>query len=229
MSEAQSPLTLPLFSRLKMVNSSKPLNQDIQYFLINDPHPEIRYKLASRSDTIEGVLRVLQHDNKKIQKVIESHPLIKEIIRKIELGLVGSLEQKQFVHHWSPAVRAALARSMNTSRKILEMMVYDEEVRIRKILAINPRLASESIKQLAKDPSNLVRVAITERVDLSDEILAILSTDKSTKVIRSLLFNYGKKLLNNSDLKNNFSIKIGNSSDLNFLDIISLHVLQKTG
>jgi hypothetical protein len=54
-----------------------------------------------------------------------------------------------------------------------------------------------------------------------------LSEDKSTKVIRQLLFNYGKKLLNNNNSVSTHANKISNSSELNYLDIISLQVLQK--
>ncbi|MHA1984369.1 MAG: hypothetical protein ACW967_08440 [Candidatus Hodarchaeales archaeon] len=227
MSKAHSSLTLPLFTRLKLVNSSKSLNLDIQFSLLNDPHPEIRYKLASRFDTNEGILRVLQNDNKRIQKATEHHPLIKEIIRQIESGLLSFTDQKQYMHHWSPAVRIALAKSLNTSSEVLKMMVYDEEIRIRKILASNPHSSIETLKQLARDSSNSVRIKLTERDDLSDEILSLLSEDKSTKVIRQLLFNYGKKLLNNNNSVSTHANKISNSSELNYLDIISLQVLQK--
>ncbi|MHA1991507.1 MAG: hypothetical protein ACW981_16320 [Candidatus Hodarchaeales archaeon] len=227
MSKAHSPLTLPLFTRLKLVNSSKPLNLDIQFSLLNDPHPEIRYKLASRFDTNEGVLRILQNDDKRIQKATERHPLIKEIIRQIEMGLLSISEQKLFMRHWSLAVRISLAKSLNTSEEVLEMMVYDEEIRIRKILATHPHIPIETLKQLARDSSNSVRIKLAERDDLSDEILTLLSKDKSTKVIRQLLFNYGKKLLNNSNSNSIQANKPRNSSELNYLDIVSLQVLQK--
>lgn len=228
MSKTQSLLTLPLFSRLRLVNSSKPLTMDSQYTLINDPHPEIRYKLALRSDTSDAILRVLQNDSKKVQRAIANNPNIKQLISRIETSSMDLYEQERLAHHWNPSVRMALAKSFNTSSSILETMVFDEESRIRRVLAMNPQTPNRTLLQLVNDPSVSVRIKLIDRLDLNDEILMILLKDKSNKVIRQLLLKFRNKIL---ELGKQQRYRIGKNdcfSESNCLDVISLRILHES-
>ena len=229
MSKTQSLLTLSLFSRLKLENSSKPLTMDYQYTLLNDPHPEIRYKLALRSDSTEAILRALQNDSKKVQKAIANNPNIKQIINQIETKTPDLIEQKRLARHWNPSVRIALVKSSNTSSSILETMVFDEDPKIRKFLAINPRTPYSTLLQLAKDPSISVRIKLIDRLDLDDEILKILLRDKSTKVIRQLLVKYRNRILELEKKQSFLNWKKSRLSESNCLDALSLRILHESG
>ncbi|OLS23223.1 MAG: hypothetical protein HeimC3_25640 [Candidatus Heimdallarchaeota archaeon LC_3] len=227
MSEALLRQSTNLFDKLKLVNSSKPLSIDEQFALVNETHPEIRYQLATRSDTNEGVLRALQSDDKKIQNAIERHPLINHIIKYITSYQSDINEQERFALHWNPGVRSALVSSSQTAPTVLELLVFDSDVRVRKNLASNPRTPSKTLLQLGKDSSVSVRLKITKRNDLSEVLYDLLAKDKSNKVVRQLLLSHGNKLNEKFKISKNHSEKIENLSDPNFLDIVSLRILHE--
>lgn len=227
MSEALFQQSSTLFDKLKKVNSSKPLTIDEQFALVNESHPEIRYQLATRSDTNESVLRALQNDDKKIQIAIERHPLINRIIRYITSGQSKISEQEQFAHHWNSGIRSALASSPYTFPEILELLVFDSELRVRKNLAINPRTPNRTLLQLGEDASTSVRLKLSEREDLSESLYNLLANDKSNKVVRQLLLSHGHKISKNFVISQKIEEKMDHLSDRNFLDIVSLRIFHK--
>ena len=94
-------------------------------------------------------------------------------------------------------------------------------------MAINPRTPNRTLLQLGEDASTSVRLKLSEREDLSENLYNLLANDKSNKVVRQLLLSHGHKISKNFVISQKIEEKMDHLSDRNFLDIVSLRIFHK--
>jgi hypothetical protein len=168
--------------------------------LTRDRDRSVREAVARNPSTSQGnLLRLVGDADRWVRWAVAANPAVDARLRNVmakaqdkELrGLLAEMPALEpdlaalLVTDASPEVRERLA-SHTGNPDIIDALLQDRTVRVRKGLAINQRTSAEQRHLLAQDSSPDVRAALVRAVELDEADLRALLDDRSVEVRRSM-------------------------------------------
>ncbi|MGX6607200.1 hypothetical protein ACWKSP_34515 [Micromonosporaceae bacterium Da 78-11] len=168
--------------------------------LARDRDRDVREAIARNPATSQGnLLRLVGDADRWVRWAVAANPSVDNRVR----GLMAKAQDKELrglvaemwalepefaallVEDVSPEVRERLG-SHTYDQGIIATLLLDRTVRVRKGVAVNERTTPEQRHTLAQDSSPDVRATLVRALELDEEDLRTLLTDRSVEVRRSM-------------------------------------------